>query len=236
MKKKYLNLVVLLFMASLLTACNKGEGEGGTGIIEGNIQLIQHPKDDYALNTDTVAAAKVDVFIVYGNETFYGDDVETDPSGNYRFQYLKKGTYTVFAYSILPSGEKIAVSQTVEIGRSETKTAPTIYIHEGKAYGTSIVKGQIWANYIHNGDARGTGWAYEHRVYIQKVGEPYHFDDVRVGNDGYFYFQELLPGDYEVFTFTEDNNEVPSKISKTITVTEAGQIYDLGLFTVTINV
>ncbi len=99
-----------------------------------------------------------------------------------------------------------------------------------------MIKGQVWANYIHNGENRGSGWAYEHRVYIRKVGEPYHFDDVRVGIDGYYYFQELLPGTYEVFTVTEDSNEVPSTISQIIVVEDAGIVYNLDLFTVTINV
>lgn len=236
MNKILKNILFFVCLISLLTSCNKGEGEGGSGVIEGNIVLVLHPNDDYNLGTDTVVAAKVDVFIVYGDDTFYGDDVETDENGHYRFKYLKNGNYTIFAYSILPSGEKIAVSQTVELSDNGTVTVPTIYIHEGKAFGTSMIKGQVWANYIHNGENRGSGWAYEHRVYIRKVGEPYHFDDVRVGIDGYYYFQELLPGTYEVFTVTEDSNEVPSTISQIIVVEDAGIVYNLDLFTVTINV
>lgn len=229
--------LLLLSFASLLSACNSGEGEGGSGTVEGTVKLILHPNDDYLLGTDTVDAAKVDVFIRYGEDAFYGDDVETDETGFYRFKYLNKGTYTLFAYSTLANGERIAVSQKITVDRGETISVPTIYIHEGKAYGTSMVKGKVWATYIHNGSTQGSGWAFEHRVYIRKVGEPYHFNDVRVGIDGYFYFQELLPGDYEVFTITEDANEVPSVESQFISVTEAGLILELPeMFSVQINV
>ncbi len=223
-------------VAFLLLGCSKGEGEGGSGVIEGKIMVVVHDNDNYNLTADTIVGAKVDVFIVYGDDVMYGDDMETGADGTYRFKYLKKGTYTIFAYSVLPSGEKIAVSETVELPAGSTVSVPTIYIHEGKAYGTSLVRGQVWANYIHNGSSRGSGWAYEHRVYIRRVGEPYHFDDVRVGYDGYYYFQQLEPGEYEVFTITEDTNEVPSIVSQYVTVSEAGQIYDVDLFTVTINV
>ena len=66
-----------------------------------------------------------------------------------------------------------------------------------------------------------------------KVGDS---DDLRVGADGYYYFQQLLPGTYEVYTFTEDLNEVPSPVFQTVTVTEAGQVYDLELFSIVVNV
>ena len=220
----------------LFSACNKDEGVGGTATISGKIMTVLHDNDNYNMTVDTFAAAKTDVFIVYGDDVLYGDDMETGPDGSYCFQYLKKGTYTIFAYSTLASGEKVVVSETVTVTNGEAVTLPTIYVHEGKAYGTSMVRGQIWANYVHNGNDRGSGWAYEHRVYIRRVGESYHFDDVRVGVDGYYYFQQLQPGDYEIFTFTENSNEVPSPLIKTISVTEAGQVYDLDLFTVTINV
>lgn len=236
MRSKWIFLGLLCAMLLSFSACSKGEGEGGTAVIEGKIMTILHDNDNYLLETDTVPAAKCDVFIVYGDDDCYNDDMETAPDGSYRFKYLKKGEYTIFAYSILPSGEKISVAESVTVRSGETVTVPTIYTHEGKAYGTSMVRGQIWAEYYHNGNLRGSGWAYEHRVYIRRVGEPYHFDDVRVGSDGYYYFQQLTPGTYEVYTYTEDMNEIPSPVYQTITVSQSGQIYDLDMFSVVVNV
>ena len=223
-----IKLIGLLCMCLLCFAsCNRSEGEGGTGTVQGYVKLINHPDDNYSLPADTMDAAKTDVFIIYGNSDFYGDDVETDKNGFYQFKYLTKGDYTVFSYSTLPSGERIPVTASVSIGNGDTGNVPTIYIHQGKAYGTSVVKGKVYALYYHNDSYRGQGWAYEHRVYIREAGEAYHFDDVRVGLDGVFAFQKLQPGDYEIFTFTENSNEIPSPMIETLTVEEAGQIIEM---------
>ena len=227
MKKTIHLLLTLMAMAFLLPSCNKGPGEGGTGTVQGFVKLVHHPDDDYTLTPDTMVAAKTDVFIIYGDEDFFGDDVETNAEGMYQFEYLRPGEYTVFAYSTLPSGEKVAVSETVELQRGAVAKVPTLYIHDGKAYGTSVVRGRVHATYYHNGSYRGEGWACEHRVYIRRVGEDIPFDDTRVGPDGYFAFQKLQPGTYEVYTVTQDFNEVPDFVFQSIAVEEAGQIYEI---------
>ena len=220
-------LLAFLAVTLLLPSCNKGPGEGGTGTVQGYVKLVHHPDDDYTLTPDTMVAAKTDVFIVYGDENYFGNDAETDANGMYRFEYLRPGDYTVYAYSTLPSGEKVAESETVSLARGAVVQASTLYIHDGKAYGTSIVKGRVHAAYFHNGSYQGEGWACEHRVYIRRVGEDIPFDDTRVGPDGYFAFQKLQPGEYEVYTVTQDLNEVPDFVFQTIVVEESGQIYEL---------
>ena len=237
MKKRISFILSLFAVAMLFASCNKGPGEGGTGTVQGFVKLVHHPDDDFTLTPDTMMAAKTDVFIVYGDEAYFGDDVETGSDGMYRFEYLLPGNYTVYAYSTLPSGEKVAVSETVELARGAVVNAPTLYIHDGKAYGTSVVKGRVHAAYYHNGSYRGEGWAYEHRVYIRRAGEDIPFDDTRVGPDGYFAFQKLQPGEYEVFTVTQDFNEVPDFVFQTITVEESGIVYELPeQFEIIINV
>lgn len=231
-------LMTLLALAMIMPSCNKGPGEGGTGTVQGYVKLVHHPDDDYTLTPDTMVAAKTDVFIIYGDEAYFGNDVETGADGMYRFEYLLPGNYTVFAYSTLPSGEKVAVSEKVNLTKGAVMNVPTLYIHDGKAYGTSIVKGRVHAAYYHNGSYRGEGWACEHRVYIRRVGEDIPFDDTRVGPDGYFAFQKLQPGEYEVFTASDDiGTEIPDFVFQGITVDEAGQIYELPeQFEVIINV
>lgn len=231
-------LMTLLALALILPSCNKGPGEGGTGTVQGYVKLVHHPDDDYTLTPDTMAAAKTDVFIIYGNEVYFGNDVETGADGMYQFEYLRPGDYTVFAYSTLPSGEKVAVYESVNLQHGAVMNVPTLYIHDGKAYGTSILKGRVHATYYHNGSYRGEAWACEHRVYIRRVGEDIPFDDTRVGPDGYFAFQKLQPGEYEVFTASDDiTTEIPDFVFQTVNVVEAGQIYEIEeQFEVIINV
>ena len=230
-------LIAILALSLSMPSCNKGPGEGGTGTVQGFVKLVHHPDDDYTLTIDTMVAAKTDVFIIYGDEAYFGDDAETNAEGLYQFEYLRPGDYTVFAYSTLPTGEKVAVSESVTLERGAVAKVPTLYIHDGKAYGTSVVKGRVYAAYYHNGSYRGEGWACEHRVYIRRAGEDIPFDDTRVGPDGYFAFQKLQPGEYEVYTTTQDFNEVPDFIFQTIMVEEAGQVYEIPeQFEIIINV
>lgn len=227
--KKIVFACLMLLTVLGFSSCNHGEGSGGTASIEGTVFAVLHPDDNYNLETDTILAAKTDVFLVYGTDGFYGDDVETDNAGHYQFKYLRPGTYTVYAYSTLPSGERIAVSQTVTVERGKTTIVPDIYVHEGKAYGTSIVKGSVYATYIDkNGATISTGPAYEHRMYIQRVGDPFPFDDVRAGIDGVFMFQKIEPGNYIVFTTSiYDEDEIPFIIQKNVNVESPGIIVEI---------
>ncbi|MCR4847560.1 MAG: carboxypeptidase-like regulatory domain-containing protein [Bacteroidales bacterium] len=219
-------ILAVMLLCFALSSCNNKEGEGGTGTVQGYVKLVHHPDDNYQLEADTLDAAKTDVFIVYGDEEFYGNDTETNPEGFYQFNYLTPGDYTVFAYSTLPTGEKVAVSEKVTLERGKVAQVPTIYVHDGKAYGTSVITGKVWAWYFHNNEWRGEGWAYEHRVYLRKLGEIYHFDDARVGVGGVFAFQKVLPGTYEVITYTQDAQEVPFPVIDTVTV-EANQVFQM---------
>jgi hypothetical protein len=219
-------------------ACNKDEGVGGTATIEGQVFKVLHPDDDYDLTADTIVAAKQDVFIVYGDDGFVGDDVETGEDGSFRFRFLTAGTYTVYAYSELATGERVAVKRTVTVKRGETATLDPIYIHSGKAYGTSMVKGWVRATWFDkDGYFLNSGWAYDQRVYIQRLGEPYYFDDVRVGLDGLFYFQKLQPDTYIVFTFGEDpsnssNVETPVPVCDTVVVEKSDTVYSVGIMNI----
>lgn len=224
--KRTLILLLTVIFACYFISCSK-EGEGGRATIEGTVYTINHPDDTYTLETDTMPAVKTDVFIIYGDDTYFGDDVETDQNGHYRFKYLKPGTYTILAYSVYPSGRKEAVTQTVTVKGGTTVTVPDIYIHQGKAFGTSIIKGKVTAFYINkDGDIIGTGPAYEHRMYLQRANEPYFIDDTRVGLDGIFAFQKVEPGEYIVFTTSSstDGNEIPGIVQKSVVVENADEI------------
>lgn len=182
-------------------------------------------KADTIFRTDTIPAAKEDVYIVYGNEPIYGDKMETGYDGYYRFKYLNKGTYKIFAYNTLPSTQKIAVIDTVTVKKGESKQVRNIYIHEGKSYETSYIKGTVNVRYYNK--TYITGWvaANDVRVYIKSKNSLYHFDEVRTGLNGTFIFQNLPIGDYEVFVLTEaPGQKTLTPISQSVSVTEKGVI------------
>lgn len=227
MKKTLLNLFCLTAIAIIAASCNKDEGPGGTACIEGRVFQIVHDDDHYPLIADTLLAVDQDVYLVYGDDTYFGDDTETDEDGTYRFRYLTPGKYTLYAYSQSASGEKTAVKKEIVLHRGEHLQVEDLYINNGKAYGTSMIKGWVWGTYFDkNGNTVRNTWAYDHRVYIQRVGEEYYFNDTRVGLDGIYYFQKLLPGSYVVFSFSQYLDETLYPVSDTIFIDQAGMVYE----------
>lgn len=220
------SIILSLLFLLLATACHKDEGTGGTASIQGYVFKVIHHDDDFGLKADTVAAAKEDVFITYGSNVYFGDDVETNESGLYQFRYLNPGTYIVFAYNELPSGERIAERRTATLQRGDNLMLDTIFIHCGKAYQTSMIKGWVHATYFDkNGNLVRNSWAYDQRVYLQRTTDDYYIDDTRVGIDGTFYFQKLQPGSYIVYTYGQNLDETPFPVTDTVTVAEPGNIY-----------
>ena len=227
MKQKHLYLS-LFFCICLFNACNQDEGIGGSSSLEGYVYNIVHYNDNLSFKTDTFPAAKEDVYLIFGEnkDNYFSKDTEADNNGLYRFDYLRKGNYVIFAFSNYASGKREAVYRNVKVDGGTSKVE-TIYIHSGKAYGTAIIKGTVQTTYHHNGNYQGEGPGTGMRAYIKHAGEAAFFDDIRV-IDGVFFFQGLLPGAYEVAVTTEhEETEIVSLIIKRITITETGKVYEI---------
>lgn len=199
------SFIILLLLG--FSSCNKDEGTGGSSSVEGYVYAIRHHEDNSLFPIDTIPAAKEDVFIVFGDDGYFGDDIETDADGYYRFDYLRKGNYSVYAYTTYDDGTKEAVYSDVKVN-GKTATASPIYIHTGKANGTSMIRGSVFARYYDKGrvvkiDGQELFPAIGHRVYIKYVGQDIVLDDVRTDNKGVFVFQRLKAGKYEIYTDTE---------------------------------
>lgn len=244
--------------------CIDEAGEGGTAVVQGKIYKVVHPNDVYNFKTsgsyvvidefseeldsfkvqnliaevDTFPSAKEDVYIVYGDKPIYGDKMETGPDGFYQFKYLAKGTYKVFAYTSFSSGQKSAVAETVTVGTGETKNAGDIYIHTGKSLDKSYIKGVVKVQYYNKTyPNRPYTLGNDIRVYIQRKGAAYQFNELRTGFDGSFVFQELEPGDYEVFVLTEEKlYSTLRPVKKNINVPKKGVLVSiLNPFEILIN-
>ncbi len=131
---KILKSTAFILMSFLmLSACKKEAGEGGTNTITGKVFATDFNKE-YTKIQGEYYIPDYRVFIVYGTEnSVYDNDFDTDYNGAFEFNYLRKGTYTVFTYS-LDTTEKnfqklIPIKQTVEItGKNEVITLPDFKI------------------------------------------------------------------------------------------------------------
>ena len=100
MNRIFILVVIVLFFSS----CEKDPGEGGTSSIIGSVYKISTYFNVLTQEVDTVfyqLDSGEDVYVIYSdNESdFYNDKIETNWNGQYRFDYLRKGDYTIFVYA-----------------------------------------------------------------------------------------------------------------------------------------
>lgn len=115
------HIILGLLIAFLAVSCEKVEGEGGRSSITGKIYIMEYNSMGQ-LNAEYYAPDE-EVYIIYGNSsTIYNDDFKTSFDGSYRFDYLAKGSYTVFAYSECDTCQSgvVAVMKEVEVSGKDT--------------------------------------------------------------------------------------------------------------------
>lgn len=130
--KNLLKFGIVLILAFSLFACEKNPGEGGNATVLGSVWV-----EDYnSTFTDLLgeyAAMDEDVYIVYGDNVGFDDKVETDYLGNYRFDYLRPGKYTIFVYSkdstmSTINGETVVLKEVEITESNQVLTVPQIVI------------------------------------------------------------------------------------------------------------
>jgi|TARA_B110000116_G_scaffold264749_1_gene272984 hypothetical protein len=129
----YLGGIIALSLAS----CVRTPGEGGRASITGSVEIERrHQINNPESAEDTIPALDTEVFIVYGENTSPDDRVFTNPDGDFAFNWLRTGDYTIYVYSedILTSSSplpKVAISQSVIIDeRDEVVVLETILIYD----------------------------------------------------------------------------------------------------------
>ena len=103
----------------LMFSCEKEEGPGGTSTITGKVKVREYNGNFTIKIGEEYYAGDQDVYIIYGDDEVYSDKFTTNYDGTYRFEYLREGRYTVFAYSLdsaaYPLDKKKAVIREVTI-------------------------------------------------------------------------------------------------------------------------
>ncbi|MFM6934885.1 MAG: hypothetical protein ACKOXP_05535 [Flavobacteriales bacterium] len=127
------NGLILFFSLILLVStnsCKKVEGPGGGAVIKGI--LVEQKYNALGNVIAEYPAANQSVYLIYGTaDQFYDDDIKTSYDGSFVFNYLQKGTYTVFAYeddATQPSGKNVVKNSFEITEKNEVKDLDTIYI------------------------------------------------------------------------------------------------------------
>jgi len=123
-----LNTVVII----LFSSCKKDAGEGGMASITGKL-MIEDYDNTFTILRNIYPAQGEMVFIVYGNEKGVNDNTRTSYDGTFKFMYLRKGKYKVFAVSKDTSdrisNKTIEILREVEITeKSKTYTVEDLHI------------------------------------------------------------------------------------------------------------
>lgn len=134
------NLIVCLLIVIILLSCEKEEGEGGQATLKGKVIFRELYSNAILGIKDSIIAeypyADERVYLSYGDNDIYDDDFRTDYKGEYKFEGLRKGTYTVYSIPPCKNCEKEVepVTQTVEItdGKGDTEV-PTLYIYSNQS-------------------------------------------------------------------------------------------------------
>ena len=131
MKNLILILSAGLLMIFTFDSCKKEAGQGGNCTITGKV-FVKNYNGTFTQLLEEYYDPGVWVYIIYGDNKDYSDRIETSYDGTYEFQFLRPGTYHVYAYSkdsTRQTTAPIGVIKDVEIKkRSETVEVPDLVI------------------------------------------------------------------------------------------------------------
>lgn len=221
-------LVIFYFTSIIfLISCTKDPGEGGTSTIRGTI-YSKNIFDNSAVTSED-AEAKEDVYIEYGDDPVYGNSFKTGFDGKFEFKFLRKGSYTIYAYSLdsanRSSYNKVPVMKNVSI-REKNQIAEInslVIFKEPDDKGNSTIRGKIFVK-DYDSDFLFLERKYygpDEYVYIIYGNDLTYSDRVKTDINGVFEFRNLRKGPYKVYAFSKDLSE--NSDSKKVIV-EAGAL------------
>ncbi len=119
-----------------LTKINTTDYDEGSASISGTVYLINYLNSSTWPNLvvkDISLAQEEDIYITYGNHSFYDERIKTQHDGTYKFSNLIKGSYKIFLYTEDVTGgtEDIVIIEEVNItDEFENVKIDDIYIEQ----------------------------------------------------------------------------------------------------------
>lgn len=251
MKKNNMNLMYSILHAKNLfflglalfaiTSCEKSPGEGGLAIIKGNV-LIQNINEKLVPVGTPYVAQDEDVFISYGDSDYYDDDVQTSADGKFQFNYLLPGKYSIAVISddntLANENTKLEIVQEVEIKTKDEVVSTetfTVYNYVDFNDGTSCIKGNVVKVNFLNGTAiiDDTVPAQNEDVFLKYQNSSEILERARTSYDGTYIFNNLIPGNYEIFTYSEQlSSNTEEAVGSLITIAQENETKELATFTI----
>lgn len=234
-------VVVFAGLMLLFSGCESPEGYGGSSSISGKV-ITEYYNDDYSLLIREEPSVDEEVFLLFGDNDNVGDRVRTSRSGSFEFPFLRPGNYTVYFRgedSTTLDNDQVPVSFDVElkagedVDLGELKEFKTLDFDDGtaKIYGVIMLINYRNSSVYPFLEIKDTSFAQEHEVYLTYRAHRFYDERIRTGHNGYFEFRNLIPGEYEVFTYSEDvtggTEDIP--VINNVTITELDQEVDLGV-------
>jgi len=91
--------LIFFCLATLLFSCKQEEGIGGNHTITGSV-WVKNYNASFTQLIGEYAGKDTYVYIVYGDHEGYDKRIKTDYKGQFSFEYLYPGNYTVYTYSL----------------------------------------------------------------------------------------------------------------------------------------
>jgi hypothetical protein len=215
-----------MILTIIALSCSKEEGEGGNSVITGKV-FARIYNNSFTHLLDSFYIPDADVYIIYGDDEIYSDNCNTSWDGSYRFEYLRKGDYKVYVYSIDTSGNSasglVPVTADVHIpGNNKTVTVDDLIMLDKCDYdeGTSSIAGKVYVlDYNAERDALlAQYFGADEDVFVVYGDDPFYFDHVKTYFDGTFRFENLVKGTYTVYALSDPYTRQLLPVSKTVTI------------------
>jgi hypothetical protein len=219
-----ITLGAIMLFPLFFASCTQPEGFGGSSHIKGKL-LINYYNDDFSLllNDTLMPAPDEDVFIHFGDSKLVGEDVSTSHTGDFQFEYLWPGKYTLYYYSDDTTGispKRVPIIKEITLGKGETLDLGNLFTKRKLDWdeGTSSITGIVWVINFRN----SSSWpqliekdytpAQEQEIYLQYGNHLFYDERIRTSHDGTFTFTNLIKGKYLIFLYSEDRKGGTEKV------------------------